>query len=74
MAFVAYGATVGGARSVEQLRLVSIELQMAPISEAVYIPMIWAWAVSDENNKSLEALIESLIWWAKALKSAREKS
>lgn len=37
-AFVAYGG-VGGARAVEQLRLVCIELQMAPTRTAVHIGM-----------------------------------
>ena len=36
VAFVGYGG-VGGARSVEQLRLNAIELQMAPIRTAVHI-------------------------------------
>src|SRR5690606_16951925 len=36
VAFVGYGG-VGGARSVEQLRLNSIELQMAPIRTGVHI-------------------------------------
>ena len=36
--FVAYGA-VGGARAVEQLRLVAIEMQMAPVRQAVHLPI-----------------------------------
>ncbi len=36
IAFVGYGG-VGGARSIEHLRLISIELQMAPIRAAVHI-------------------------------------
>ncbi|PIR57717.1 MAG: nadph-dependent fmn reductase, partial [Parcubacteria group bacterium CG10_big_fil_rev_8_21_14_0_10_38_31] len=35
--FVSYGS-VSGARSVEQLRQVSIELQMAPIRSAIHLP------------------------------------
>src|SRR5204863_325199 len=37
MGFVAYGS-VGGSRSVEQLRAVAIELQMAPLPKAIHIP------------------------------------
>src|SRR5690606_36264894 len=37
--FVGYGG-VGGARAVEQLRLIAIELQMAPVRAAVHI--VWA--------------------------------
>ena len=36
--FVSYG-TVAGARVVEQLRLVAIELQLIPIQNAIHIPM-----------------------------------
>ena len=38
--FVAYGG-VGGARAVEHLRGVAIELQMAPIRNAIHIPQHW---------------------------------
>jgi len=36
--FVSYG-NAGGARSVEQLRQVVIELQMVPIRSAIHIPV-----------------------------------
>lgn len=79
VAFVAYGGTVGGSRAVEQLRLVAIELQMAPIREAVYIPLIWDALDESGNpkNKSLEKtankMISSLLWWTKALNYARKE-
>lgn len=77
--FVAYG-TVGGARAVEHLREVTVELQMAPIRNSVHIPQHWN--LLDENgnlkagslevfNKGADALLDQLIWWAVALKSAR---
>lgn len=79
IAFVAYGGSVGGARAVEQLRQVAIELQMAPISEAVYIPLVWAafdekdkLKEEDMYNKKLNSMVKQLIWWTKALKVARE--
>ncbi len=81
IAFVAYGGAVGGARAVEQLRQVVIELQMVPIREAVYIPSIWS--AFEENgilkdidgyNQTLESLLQQLLWWMKVLKEAREKS
>ena len=79
IAFVAYGG-MGGARSVEQLRQVAIELQMAPIREALYFPKFWE--AFDENGQpkdpqvedSLNKLLTQLLWWAKILKAAREKS
>lgn len=80
VAFVGYGG-VGGARSVEQLRLISIELQMAPIRSAVHILMPDFVAVMkgekklaelDHLNQGADAMLDQLIWWTKALKKARE--
>ena len=79
VAFVAWGS-VGGARAVEQLRQVAIELQMAPIRNAVHI--FEPWNMIDEQGrlktasfeKSAGPMFDQLDWWAKALKAAREKS
>jgi NAD(P)H-dependent FMN reductase len=80
VAFVGYGG-VGGARSVEQLRLHAIELQMAPIRTAVHIQIPVYLAVIKEG-KSLKdfddvlnpgAMLDQLVWWTKALKAAREE-
>jgi NAD(P)H-dependent FMN reductase len=76
IAFVSYGANSGGLRAAEQLRLVTLELQMAPIREQLSIPLIWEAA---ENNTikpekvlgNIEVLFKELIWWGKALKAAR---
>lgn len=72
--FVAYGGIVGGARSVEQLRQVAIELQMAPIREAVYIPMVWSGFDEEVYNKGLDSLVKQLVWWAQVLKIGRAKT
>ncbi len=75
--FVSWGS-VAGARSVEQLRLVAIELQMAPIRNAVYIPNFWTLLdesgklKTDSLQKSADDLLTQLMWWASALKTARE--
>ncbi len=77
--FVSWGG-VAGARSVEQLRQVAIELQMVPIRNAVHIPSFWT--MLDESGKlkadSLEEsannFLAQLIWWARALKTARTES
>lgn len=80
--FVSYGG-VGGARSVEHLRLVAIELQMAPIRNAIHIPG-GPWNLLDERGnlksgafdqfqKNAEGLLHQLLWWARALKKAREQ-
>lgn len=80
--FVSYGS-VGGARAVEQLRLTAIELQMAPIREAVHIPgeeffpvlfgKVPAADMLAKMTEKSDRMIPQLIWWAQALKSARQK-
>ncbi|WKZ29101.1 MAG: NAD(P)H-dependent oxidoreductase [Patescibacteria group bacterium] len=76
VAFVGYGS-VGGARAVEQLRLVAGELQMADIREAVHVANPWmlvkdgVFAAEEFHGKKLAALIAQLDWWAKALQAAR---
>lgn len=77
VAFVSYGGSAGGSRAVEQLRLVAVELQMAPIRESVVIPMARA-AFNEQgepNNPVLNdratAVLDQLRWWAQALKKAR---
>src|SRR6202051_3034556 len=42
-AFVSFGSA-GGARSVQQLRLTAIELQLAPVRSSVHIPVATLWA------------------------------
>jgi len=78
--FVGYGG-VGAARAVEQLRLVSVELQMAPVRHAVHIGMveflgIWQQGKRFEDFPHLapaaNGLLDDIAWWAKALKTARE--
>jgi NAD(P)H-dependent FMN reductase len=81
-AYLGYGS-VGGARAVEQLRLISVELQMAPTRSGVHIGGSDAFALLlqgksfeelDQTNllKSAQSMLEELAWWTKALKSARE--
>ncbi len=78
--FVSYGST-GGARVIQQLREVSIELQMAPIRNSVHIMAPWFLTEADgslktgafdTNVKSAQSMLTQLVWWAKALKEARE--
>lgn len=74
--FVSWGG-VAGARCVEQLRQVAIELQMAPIRNSVHIPNFWG--LIDENGnfkteslqKSADDFLSQLLWWAGALQAAR---
>ncbi len=83
--FVSYGSA-GGARTIEQLRQVVIELQMTPIRNAIHIPAEVYMAVMNEKipvNPDLfkplrekvdrvETFLNDLIWTTRALKSARE--
>lgn len=70
---------MGGAKMVEQLRLVAIEFQMVPINKAVYFSNIDS-AFNEQGNiinlesyrKQLNAFFDELIWYAKALKAARQ--
>ena len=77
--FVGYGS-VGGARAVEQLRLIAVELQMAAVKSAVHIAWGDFLAVRqgekklediEHLNQAAAALINDVAWWAKVLKAAR---
>jgi NAD(P)H-dependent FMN reductase len=79
VAFVSYGS-VGGARAVQQLRLTATELQLAPIRFSVHVPVATLWAHFQggdvdaglaELEAPAEAMIEDLLWWTAALKTAR---
>ena len=79
--FVSYGSAMG-ARSVQQLRLTAIEVQLAPIRSSVHIPVATLWAHYqggdvDAGLAELEApagaMIDDLLWWTAALKAARAK-
>jgi len=78
--YVGYGG-VGGARAVEQLRLINVELQMAPTRTGVHIAGadfmgLWQQGKSFEDMphlaQSANAMLNELAWWAKALKTARD--
>lgn len=78
--FVGYGG-VGAARAVEQLRLTTIELGMAPVRHAVHIGMveflgIWQQGKSFDDfphlARAANELLDDIAWWTKALKSAKE--
>jgi NAD(P)H-dependent FMN reductase len=79
---VSYGS-VGGARAVEQLRLIAIELQMAPVRHAVHIqPPFFLELMRGEKklhdfehlNQSARMTLDQLAWWTHALKAARDKT
>ena len=81
-AFVSYGSAMG-ARSVQQLRETAIELQLAPVRSAVLIPVATLWAHFQggdvdkglaELERQAQRMIDDLLWWTRALKTARTAS
>ena len=87
VAFVSYGGTACGARAVEQLRLVAIELGLWPIRSALHLPLDVYLAVLKEPvppNPEIFAplkktfgvdrvalFLDDLLWSGRALKAAR---
>lgn len=76
--FVSYApGSDGGVRGIEQLRQNVIELQMAPMREAVRIGHVLDTIDEDGNllqghaNDKLAIAVEELLWWTKALVNAR---
>lgn len=79
-AYLGYGG-VGGARAVEHLRLISVELQMAPTRSGVHIGGADAMGLIFQGKPFSEfphldatatTMLDELAWWAKALKTARD--
>jgi len=79
-AYVGYGS-VGGARAVEQLRLICVELQMAPMRIGVHIQgadFMAVWQQGKDINEltylqpNAKDMLDQLVWWTNALKTARE--
>jgi NAD(P)H-dependent FMN reductase len=77
--FIAYGS-VGGARAVEQLRLMAVEHQMAPIRNGIHIMAPWFMRNEDGSlradaltpyEKAADTMLEEIAWWAHTLKAAR---
>jgi NAD(P)H-dependent FMN reductase len=79
-AFVGYGA-VGGARAVEQLRLIAVELSMVPLNRAVHINMEPFLGMMREGKDfadypylapTVEVMFDELAWYAQTLRAGRE--
>jgi NAD(P)H-dependent FMN reductase len=82
VAFVGYGG-VGGARAVEQLRLVTAELQMVSLRHAVHICGMDFLGLFQQGKsfddfphlaQSAGPMLDDLAWWTRVLKPAREKA
>src|SRR5262245_26752309 len=79
-AYLGYGS-VGAARAIEQLRLMSVELQMAPtrtgvhIQGADFVALLKSEKTFDDLAylpQNTTAMLDELVWWAKPLKTARQ--
>jgi NAD(P)H-dependent FMN reductase len=77
--FVSYGS-VGGARAVEQLRLVMAEVQIATVRNQVLLSLFTdfenfsVFKPAPHQEKSVDAMFDQVIAWGGALKTLREKS
>jgi NAD(P)H-dependent FMN reductase len=81
--FVGYG-NVGGARAIEQLRLVTVEFEMAPLRWAVHIlPDLMIGAMTADPfsvelfaslDERLTMAVDDLLWWANTLRVGRAAS
>lgn len=80
-AFVGYGS-VGGARAIEHLRTIMVELQVAPVRQGIHIggsdfvPIMMGQKTWDDVKGNFDGfvpdLLENLVWWTNATKAARE--
>jgi NAD(P)H-dependent FMN reductase len=81
VAFVGYGS-VGGARAVEHLRNIMVELQAVPVRHAVhiggsdFIPIMMGQKSWDDTKGNFDffvpELLDNLAWWTNATRNARQ--
>jgi len=78
-AYLGYGG-LGAARAIEQLRLMSVELQLAPTRNAVHIGMEPFLGVLQQGRSladydhlatAARATLDELAWWTNTLKAGR---
>jgi NAD(P)H-dependent FMN reductase len=77
--FVGYG-NAGGARAIEQLRLILVELQVAPLRSAVHIGrddfigmLLHGKSFADfpQLEQAANTMLDELLWWTEALHARR---
>lgn len=81
VAYVSYGS-VGGARAVEHLRNIMVELQAVSVRQGIHIggsdfmPIMMGQKSWDDVKGGFDGfvpdLLENLVWWTNASRSARE--
>jgi NAD(P)H-dependent FMN reductase len=82
MSAIAYGS-MGGARALEHLRGIAVELQMVPVRNAVHIGGVDFWTVHPvAGNAEIAAIeerilpsaaltLDDIVWWANATMAAK---
>ena len=80
VAFVGYGS-VGGARAIEHLRNIMVELQAVPVRQAIHIggsdfvPIMFGQKTWDDTKGGFDQFVpdvlDNLAWWTNATKAAR---
>lgn len=78
--FFSYGSAAGGARGVEHLRGVVSWLKMYDLAEHMTLPEYYmnlddngAFKFNERHEKSAKIMLDTLIFWTKKMKSAREE-
>lgn len=81
VAYVGYGS-VGGARAIEHLRNIMVELQAVSVRHAIHIggsdfvPMMMGQKTWEETAPRFDAFVpevlDNLVWWTNATKTARD--
>lgn len=81
VAYVGYGS-VGGARAIEHLRNIMVELQAVSVRHAIHIggsdflPIMFGQTTWEDVAPRFDALVpevlDNLVWWTKATKAARD--
>jgi NAD(P)H-dependent FMN reductase len=79
VAFVSYGGFAAGARAVEHLRLVAVELRMVPVRDEVNVRL--PGYVADAQGRpadplyarKAQATLDDLLWWARVAREGRTR-
>jgi NAD(P)H-dependent FMN reductase len=79
--FVSYGGMSGGLRAVEQLRLIFAELHAVTVRDTVSFHNVWNHfgpdgrfpLANDGCDQAAKGMLDQLVWWARALRDAKEQ-
>lgn len=79
VAYMSYGSQAGGSRAIEHLRTIAAELKMYDLQEHILLSNYWeqmdekgAFIFTSRHEEQATALLNSLVFWAKTMKKARE--